>query len=237
MTYGEWSAKWWQWVYSIPLETNPQFQGVFPNPPAVVDCSVGQSGPVWFLGADFGGIAVRECKDPVPPGVSIFFPVINTYFGVIGFDCIHQGAFAPGTYPFLPVNDCFANPWPYPDLGIPAADQPNVHNWEQLAALVATNLNTPQPMEADVDGVPIRDLTAYRAQAPVFNVTTPSHNILGLPWPGIGMFGTGIADTYGPNGSDGYWLMLTPLTPGKHTVHFTGFDGGLDVTYYLTVGH
>src|SRR5947209_6336709 len=27
LTYGEWSAKWWQWVYSIPVGTNPQLQG------------------------------------------------------------------------------------------------------------------------------------------------------------------------------------------------------------------
>jgi len=46
---------------------------------AAVDCSLGQSGPVWFLGADFGGIASRACKDPIPPDVALFFPVTNTY--------------------------------------------------------------------------------------------------------------------------------------------------------------
>jgi len=82
----------------------------------------------------------------------------------------------------------------------------------------------------------VRNLTAYRAQAPKFSITTPAHNILGVPWPGIGPFGTGIADTYYPNGSDGYWVMLTPLAPGLHTIHFTSGDGFLDVTYRFTVG-
>jgi len=237
MTYGEWTAKWWQWVYSIPLESNPQLAGMPPQPD--VDCSQGQSGPVWFLAAGFGGTAVRSCT--VPTGVSIFFPVTNTYFGVIGFDCIHRGAF-PNGYPaaFLPVSDCLANPWPHPDLGIGTQDQPNVHNYADLVKLVAAHLDDPGPIDAEIDGVSIRDLTAYRAQAPIFSVTTPSHNILGFVWPGIGPYGTGAADTYYPNGSDGYWLMLTPLTPGKHTVHFAaGAPPWLDVTYHLTVrpGH
>jgi hypothetical protein len=235
MTYGDWSAKWWQWLYSIPLESNPQLSGIPPNPD--VDCSQGQSGPVWFLAADFGGTAVRSCT--VPTGISLFFPVVNTYFGVIGFDCIHQGTFTV-PYPFNPVNDCLVNPWPYPDLGIGVADQPNVHNYSDLVKLVAGYLDNPGPIDAEVDSVPVRNLIAYRAKAPMFSVTTPEHNILGVPWPGIGPFGTGAADTYYPNGSDGYWLMLTPLTPGQHTVRFTaGSPPWLDVTYHLTVrlGH
>lgn len=159
------------------------------------------------------------------------FPVANIYFGVIGFDCIHQGSFNLVTYPFLPVNDCSDNPWKYID----GSNGIYVANWNGLVDLVAGWLNTPSPIEADVNGVPIRDLKAYRAQAPMFNVTTPSHNTVGIPWPGIGPYGTGVADTYGPNGSDGYWLMLTPLTPGPHTVHFTTGDGFLDVTYRFTV--
>jgi hypothetical protein len=77
----------------------------------------------------------------------------------------------------------------------------------------------------------------------MFNVTTPPHNVLGYVWPGtpgqpgLGMFGTGVPDTYGPNGSDGYWLMLRPLPPGRHTVHFSAGAAPpwLDVTYDFTV--
>jgi hypothetical protein len=242
-SYGEWSAKWWQWVYSIPLEKNPQLPGVVPPghvpAPVTVDCSVGQSEPVWFLGANFTGVAVRECKDPVPSDVSIFFPVDNTYFGVIGFDCIQKGSFARVTYPFLPVNHCDWNPWKFVD----GSNKIFVANWAGLVDLVSGWLDKPGPIEADVDRVPVRDLMTYRAKAPVFSVTTPSRNVLGYAWPGIpgqpglGTFGTGVADTYYPNGSDGYWLMLKPLTPGRHTVHFSAGSNPiwLDVTYVFTV--
>src|SRR5690242_15482225 len=44
-TYGEWSARWWQWAFSLPVDHHPLFD--------TADCSAGQSGPVWFLGASF----------------------------------------------------------------------------------------------------------------------------------------------------------------------------------------
>ena len=55
----------------------------------------------------------------------------------------------------------------------------------------------------------------------------PGGNILGIA-----------AGTYGPAISDGYWLMLAPLSAGSHTVHFRGVAAGgfeTEVTYNLTV--
>jgi hypothetical protein len=233
-TYGEWSAKWWQWVNSIPVDYNPQIQ----NGPAVtVDCSVNQSGHVWFLAESFGGTAVRTCKDPIPHGVALFFPMVNIFFGVTGFDCIHLGSFAHVTYPFMPVNDCLSAYWSVPDLGIDPSVQGLVHSYSDLVKLVASEEDAPGPFSATIDGQSIVNLTAYRAQAPMFSITTPQCNIVGLVWPGIGPCGTGIADTYYPNGSDGYWLMLTPLTPGYHTIHMTaGSPAWLDLTYKFSVG-
>jgi hypothetical protein len=43
LSYGEWTAKWWKWAYSVPKNVNPSYDdsGRY--------CSEGQSGPVWFL--------------------------------------------------------------------------------------------------------------------------------------------------------------------------------------------
>ena len=74
MTYGEWSARWWQWALGLPVDQNPFFD---------VDGSCanganGQLGSVWFLTGVIAvsGTAVRECT--VPPGQTLFFPVMNT---------------------------------------------------------------------------------------------------------------------------------------------------------------
>lgn len=64
MTYGEWSAKWWQYAVGV---TDPN-----------ADCTVNQSGPVWFLAGapSSDGQPVRlSCN--LPAGKAIFVPVIN----------------------------------------------------------------------------------------------------------------------------------------------------------------
>ena len=45
---------------------------------------------------------------------------------------------------------------------------------------------------------------------------------------------------YAPAMTDGYWVMLAPLSPGQHTLEFGGTVGSpvnftLDITYNLTV--
>jgi hypothetical protein len=71
LTYGDWSAKWWQWALSIPANINPLLDQTGEN------CGVNQSDPVWFLAGTQGGPAERRCV--VPEGMAIFFPIINGY--------------------------------------------------------------------------------------------------------------------------------------------------------------
>ena len=73
MTYGEWSAKWWQWTYSLPVDRNPSFD----ENGSCANGTYGQFGPVWFLAGviNESGTAVRNCT--VPAGKTLFFPIIN----------------------------------------------------------------------------------------------------------------------------------------------------------------
>jgi hypothetical protein len=87
-------------------------------------------------------------------------------------------------------------------------------------------------LEATIDGVEVGALSSFRVPSPPFDFRMPAqNNILGLP--GV---------TRGRSASDGYWLMLEPLPPGPHVIHFQGalvsgpFVGfSQDVTYNLTV--
>ena len=75
-SYGEWSARWWQWSYSLPTTHHPLFD--------TAGCEAGQTGKVWFLGGTFTliqqgnevvGVAERTCD--VPAGKALFFPLLN----------------------------------------------------------------------------------------------------------------------------------------------------------------
>jgi len=70
-TYGEWSAAWWQWAFSLSVTDHPLFDTTGE------DAGRGQSGAVWFLGGVFSesGTATREVM--VPPGKFLFFPILN----------------------------------------------------------------------------------------------------------------------------------------------------------------
>ena len=63
-TYAEWSALWWQWLWSIPVDQNPGLDatGDF------VD--VGQSGKVWFLAPAYYGQWERTAT--IPTGTMLF---------------------------------------------------------------------------------------------------------------------------------------------------------------------
>ncbi len=88
-------------------------------------------------------------------------------------------------------------------------------------------------LEADLDGQSIKDLRAFRIQSSVFGFTLPDDNVftaLGQPEP---------PGTYFPAVDDGVYVMLKPLPPGPHLLHFTGsfpaFNFSFDITYQLKV--
>lgn len=76
-TYGEWSAKHWQWTYSLRPAHHPLLDTAM--------CSAGQSGKVWFLGGTYAttvdpnGVVVGEADRicTVPQDTALFFPVID----------------------------------------------------------------------------------------------------------------------------------------------------------------
>ena len=69
-TYGEWTAKWWQWGYSVPKNINPAYDDTGKN------CAQKQYGPVWFLAGTYGHPVERVCT--IPAGKAILFPILNS---------------------------------------------------------------------------------------------------------------------------------------------------------------
>ena len=193
-SYSEWSARWWQWFFSLPLDKSPLF--------GTADCRVGQSGNVWFLG---GGPNPRPACT-VPAGTALFFPIINTECSTLPGD--NSGDTTEGG-----LRSCASS----------------------LANLVDVN-----SLSATLDGVPITDLSHHRVHSPLFAfgpLPGPSDNNLGYYFTG----NLTPAGTVGLSVGDGFYLMLRPLPPGHHVLHFHGeiptFSYVVDMTYQLTVAH
>jgi hypothetical protein len=187
LTYGEWTAKWWQWAYSMPEEDSPIVDENGRN------CANNQSGPVWFLAGTGGGAVTRECTIPSDKGILI--PIINV--------------------------EC------------DSAAGPAAETEAELRSCAKADQDTVITKEITIDGANIGNLDSYRFQSPLFNLTYPENNI------------AGIAPQTTKAVSDGFWILLEPLPPGTHEVHFKAALGdptaigttnfALDVRYLLTV--
>jgi hypothetical protein len=84
------------------------------------------------------------------------------------------------------------------------------------------------PMSVTVDGKGVPNLLGFRTQTPVFSFTLPEDNIFGFPGP--------ITATKAV--SDGIFVILKPLSEGRHRVVMHGedsFGGVVDEIYNLTV--
>jgi hypothetical protein len=194
MTYGDWSAAWWQWALAIPASGNPI------NDPTGALCAVGQStGPVFYLAG--GTDITRHCT--IPAGKTLVFPIINS-------EC----------------SNLEAAPW----YGGNGQELRTCAGWwgdfieiDSLAVMI--------------DGKKVKNLGYFRAQSPVFDFVIPdtTDNFLGVD--------PAVVGTHGISVSDGYWVIVEPLSPGHHVIHFEGVWKPNPVcancyqrmTYHLTV--
>jgi hypothetical protein len=69
ISYQEWTAKFWQWLLSLPASQHPR-ESYTPD-----KCANGQEGPVWFLEAPLSGKQDRTCT--IPNGKSILAAILN----------------------------------------------------------------------------------------------------------------------------------------------------------------
>jgi hypothetical protein len=183
-SHGEWSARWWQWVFSLPAATHPILDQTGDH------CGAGQVDSVWFLAGTFGGNAERSCT--IPPGQPIFFPIVNS-------------------------------------AGLKAWGYETLLDLRKLAAVAVDQV---EHMSVTIDGVELEEefLLQQRVRSPAFSVIARAKGV--FP-PGF----TKVPGNADQIVSDGYWLLLEPLEPGAHELHFSAAGPlfSLDVTYHLTV--
>jgi hypothetical protein len=88
-----------------------------------------------------------------------------------------------------------------------------------------------------IDGTPVSNLTKLRVSSEVFNFTVVPNNAFGLPAPPPAPQFTLPATTRSV--TDGYWALISPLSPGTHTLSFGGafpeFEFTTTANYTLTV--
>lgn len=147
-------------------------------------CDLNQQGSVWFLASTFGGVVDRTCEIPADKAIFLSLGGVFLSFG--------------------------------PEF--PAADDACLQMATALER-VRCDVNNDVPMapaisfEVTLDGQPVQDLFAYRAQSQpggfTLKVANPSF---------ITDLGFAPGNRF-PAAADGYFLYLKPLSPGEHTLN------------------
>jgi hypothetical protein len=128
-----------------------------------------------------------------------------------------------GTQLFFPVVN-----W----VGVPVEDETAPDIRQQVIDAMNATLDDPQfsmSMLVTVDGKAVKSNRIVRAVSPpFFTVTLPDENAFGVQ-----------GDVYEGWSTDGLWVTLPPLPPGKHEIHFEASAPSVgvsqDITYILTV--
>lgn len=226
LTYGEWSAKWYQWQFAIPASRNPLNDG------SGAWAATGQSGHVWFL-AGLNCIMdpnTMVCSQPpkntpvtrqvkIPSGTALLIPIANVEWDEYGYAS-------------------------FQDVSVLRGVAKGYIDQIETIYLKVDN---------KVDLTTKEDFASYRVTSPVFSYTMPAtDNMYGLnctsgssdpicdvSFPNLKWANnTHTAVTAYPVVGDGYYIMLAPLSVGSHVIQF-GFNNpgifGLDIKYDITV--
>ena len=120
--------------------------------------------------------------------------------------------------------------------------EPDTHyTVAELRAITKGIVDSMQDIQVKIDGVPVRNVMAYRSITPVFSLTLPDHNIL------LDIFGCtdALPGKYRPAVGDARALILKPLPVGEHTIQIAAVvvvdpsdpkqDVEVDILWRITV--
>ena len=211
------SVLWWQWALEQP---------VTPDNPKTTNPLVDTTGAAAHVG------------QPIPDDVFFLAGLISFDSGLVA-KADRTIEVRKGTRLFFPIlNTEEDNVGVDPPLTVAKLRKMAAFGVKQVTSLYTT-----------IDGVALKNLDSYRVVSPVFQyVYPPNHPAKGsvnlLYYVTGGMFK--ISGSVKPAVADGFYLLLKPLSEGKHTLKFGGttetLDGNgnpatfeLDITYHIHV--
>jgi hypothetical protein len=213
-SYGGWVAAWWRWAAQTKARAHPLLD-------TTADCSVGQTGRVWFLGGDFigdGSPVERRCT--VPKGTALFVAVTTeSWLSTPEVACIT------------------ADPW--------YRATPQDEEYALFEELILDAVKRPDPIRTlrlSLDGRSAGDLRDFFVRrSAIFTARLPENNI----YDALGFCPENIPPVLtAPDVAWGFHVFLKPLPPGRYTLRWKADLDHIDVspgrqrqnvTYHLRV--
>jgi hypothetical protein len=171
----------------------------------------------WALGQPFGSDPISD-PDGSFCDVGQSGPVWNLA-GTFGARATRGCTIPAGKAILFPIANVYVNfPCGCPACAVPGLD-PNLIE-SCLASLGADYMDDIDHLEAELDGVPLQQLFDYRTPSGLFTL---------LPDASFSAIDGCVTGDPQPAVSDGFWVMLMPLSVGEHTLGFTA-SGTISLT-------
>jgi hypothetical protein len=180
----------------------------------------------WAFGFDCANLPISDPdgsnQDQNQSG-PVYFLAGNT-----GGAVVRDVTIPAGKAVFFPLINII-NDYPCPDPNFQPAEGQSLEDF--LTDGATGFIDLADILSVNVDGTDLTNLTDYRGTSSMFNFTgNPDLANCADPC---------ITGTEQQAVTDGYWIMLKPLSTGSHTLHFTGgismYNWVVDVTYNITV--
>lgn len=214
-SYAEWSAAYFEWAYSLPVDRHPLFD--------TAPCSEGQTGSVWFIDGTHGQPfppAGRDCT--IPAGTALFLSLVarnqENENGCDG-DVILRTDY----------DEAELRAMAHEGLNGILGSRGIVIDGVQVLGLPACDPSNPSTCESP-----------YRVQSPVFDYTVPLHNSILVGDYGPCYDSPPRTEPYTVQGvvADGVYVMIKPLPVGEHILQFGPLPapgGSFSRLYRITV--
>jgi hypothetical protein len=213
---------------AAPANSAPPNRGIFP----LVSNPYGSSYPEWSarwwqwvqgipadVNPQFDATGANAGQNQSGP---VFF-----LCGCVGGAFVRDVTVPAGMALFFPVVNWEQDTF---DIGGNPLGLPDPLSNQDIRDIATFGIDQVSSFSCEIDGVSVRDLGGFRFQSPIFSFDF-DRTLAALE----GYPATHVSTAV----TEGYWLMLRPLTAGQHTIHFTAaappFSFTLDVTYHLTV--
>jgi len=195
-------------------QSNPN-PGILPAGSTPYGKTYGQWAAAWWQWA----MSVPADRNPLTDATGEFFGEGQSgpvwFRGTFGSSSERVSTMPAGKALFMPVyNWIFGSGVFDCDPTVPGV----ICDVEALRAAAARNTEAATILDVTSDDVPVTNVRAYRASSPQpFSITYPEDSVVGVD-----------AGTYFPQVTDGYWLMLAPLSKGQHTIRVHVLAPGTD---------
>jgi hypothetical protein len=211
-------------VYEAQAQPGNRNPGVIPPHARFRGLTYGEWAARWWQAAF--ALPVTDGDHPLISGGAFGGDDGVVFLSGVGGGATVEITIRPGTALFFPIVNS--------ECSVIEPDPFHGDDEDELRECANGHIDNTSDLFAFIDGRAVRNLDAYRTESPLFEFgPLPEDNILAL-------FGVDAPAGATSQGVDaGFYLLLTPLSVGRHVLHFGGtfdeFGFSIDTTYIINV--